>query len=718
MPTDVVMPQMGESITEGTLTKWLKQIGDTIARDEPLFEISTDKVDAEIPSPEAGVLKEIKAKEGETVSINTVVAVIESSNGTSAPAAPIQAASPQAQSASPAQTPKPQESAPAPTAAQAPGTDVPMPQMGESITEGTITKWLKKVGDTVQRDEPLFEISTDKVDAEIPSPATGVLTEIKAQEGQTVSINTVVAVIGGGAAPAQTASAQATPAATAQADGTPNATAAPSTPSPQAGPATEILMPQMGESITEGTITKWLKKVGDTVQRDEPIFEISTDKVDAEIPSPAAGILTEIKAQEGQTVTINTVVAIIGGAAANGTPAPAAAAPQVQAAPAVQPAPATTQAQAAPGVQPAQAPVSTGEAPRSSPLVRKIAKDNNVDLAAAGISGSGFAGRVTKNDILGYVNNGGKATATATAPAQTMPSPSTAAQPSSATPSQPGTPSHTIAQVSSGAGTPVSSAKQEGSTAQSAPATTAPKQAAAEAAPVLGEVVPMSKMRSIIAKRMVESKQTSAHVHTVFKVDMTRIVRLREKEKNKYEQRNGVKLTYMPFITRATIAALRKHPIVNAAVEGTNIRYNKNVNIGIAVALDWGLIVPVLKQTEEKNFLGIARGIVDIADRARNKKLAPDEVAGGTFTLTNSGIFGEQFGTPVINQPQVAILGIGGLNKEPLVIQDQDGADVIAIRSIQRFTLGFDHRIIDGSDAGKFMTDFKNYLESWSEDIG
>lgn len=225
-------------------------------------------------------------------------------------------------------------------------------------------------------------------------------------------------------------------------------------------------------------------------------------------------------------------------------------------------------------------------------------------------------------------------------------------------------------------------------------------------------------MRSIIAKRMVESKQTSAHVHTVFKVDMTRIVRLREKEKNKYEQKNGVKLTYMPFITRAAIQALRKHPIVNAAVEGTNIRYNKNVNIGIAVALDWGLIVPVLKQTEEKNFLGIARGIVDIADRARNKKLAPDEVAGGTFTLTNSGIFGEQFGTPVINQPQVAILGIGGLNKEPLVIQDKDGGDVIAIRSIQRFTLGFDHRIIDGSDAGKFMTDFKTYLENWSEDIG
>ena len=402
-------------------------------------------------------------------------------------------------------------------------------------------------------------------------------------------------------------------------------------------------------------------------------------------------MLTEIRSKEGETVAINTVVALIGGAGSGSAPAPQAAAPA---------APQAALAQAQPAATP-------GEAPRSSPLVRKMAKDNGVDLAAAGISGSGSSGRITKNDMVGYLQNPGSKPAAA--PVQAA---------ASGTPSVPGTPSHSIASVTSGAGTPVSSARQESSTAQSAPATTAPAKAAAAPAPVLGEVVPMSKMRSIIAKRMVESKQTSAHVHTVFKVDMTRIVRLREKEKNKYEQRNGVKLTFMPFITRAAVEALRKHPIVNAAVEGQNIRYNRNINIGIAVALDWGLIVPVIKQLEEKNFLGIARGIVDVADRARNKKLAPDEVAGGTFTLTNSGIFGEQFGTPVINQPQAAILGIGGLNKEPLVIQDKDGADVIAIRSIQRFTLGFDHRIIDGSDAGKFMTDFKNVLENWSEDIG
>jgi 2-oxoglutarate dehydrogenase E2 component (dihydrolipoamide succinyltransferase) len=527
--------------------------------------------------------------------------------------------------------------------------------MGESITEGTITKWLKKPGDTVQRDEPLFEISTDKVDAEIPSPAAGVLKDIKITEGTTVQINTVVCTIEEGASastpaasPAKAETAAAPAAAPAAGTATPAAVDTPATSVAAAGPGTEVMMPQMGESITEGTITKWLKKVGDTVQRDEPIFEISTDKVDAEIPSPVAGTLTEIKVGEGKTVTINTVVAVIGGAAGKAAPAPAAATPAPAA---TAPAPVATPAAAA----------TVGDHPRSSPLVRKIAKENNVDLSQ--VPGTGASGRITKSDIVGHLEGGAK------------PAPAAAA-----------------------------------------PAPAAAKPAAAQPQP--GELVPMTKMRSIIAQRMVESKRTSAHVHTVFKVDMTRIVKLREKEKSKYEQRNGIKLTYMPFITRAAIVALRKHPIVNGSIEGEAIRYNKNINIGIAVALDWGLIVPVLKQTEEKNFLGIARGIVDVAERARGKKLAPDEISGGTFTLTNAGIFGEQFGTPIINQPQSAILGIGGLNKEAEVITDKDGNDSIAIRSIQRFTLGFDHRIVDGADAGKFMSDFKAYLENWSEDIG
>ena len=542
-------------------------------------------------------------------------------------------------------------------------TDVVMPQMGESITEGTITKWLKKPGDTVQRDEPLFEISTDKVDAEIPSPAAGTLKEIKIAEGTTVQINTVVCSIDEAgsastpAAPPAKAETAAIPAAdTVTPAAVDTASATQGNPPTTGGPGTEVLMPQMGESITEGTITKWLKKVGDTVQRDEPIFEISTDKVDAEIPSPVAGVLSEIKVSEGATVTINTVVAVIGDAV--GKTAPVAAAPKASAAAATVPAAAPAPATKAP----------EGERVRSSPLVRKIAKDNNLDLSQ--VPGTGASGRITKTDIVSHLEQGPKPVATAAT------SPTSAAAP--------------------------------------APATAKP----AAPQPLPGELVPMSKMRSIIAQRMVESKRTSPHVHTVFKVDMTRIVKIREKEKSKYEQRNGVKLTYMPFITRAAIVALRKHPIVNGSIEGEAIRYNKNINIGIAVALDWGLIVPVIKQAEEKNFLGVARAIVDVADRARGKKLAPDEISGGTFTLTNSGIFGEQFGTPIINQPQSAILGIGGLNKEAEVITDKDGNDSIAVRSIQRFTLGFDHRIVDGADAGKFMSDFKAYLENWSEDIG
>jgi pyruvate dehydrogenase E2 component (dihydrolipoyllysine-residue acetyltransferase) len=538
-------------------------------------------------------------------------------------------------------------------------TDVVMPQMGESIFEGTITKWLKKPGDSVQRDEPLFEISTDKVDAEIPSPAAGVLKEIKVADGNTVQVNTVVAVIDEAGSAAASAPAPAAPAPKAETPAPAAATPAPAAPVAAAGPGTDVVMPQMGESIFEGTITKWLKQVGDSVQRDEPLFEISTDKVDAEIPAPAAGVLSEIKVPAGSTVQINTVVAVIGGTAGASAPAPAAA-----------PSPA-----AAPAPTPAAAPAPTAasaEHARSSPLVRKIARENNIDLAQ--VSGSGAGGRITKEDVLGYMSGTPAKPAAAPTPASSAPAP---AAPAAAKPAAPAAP-----------------------------------------APAPGELVPMSRMRSIIAQRMVDSKHTNAHVHTVFKVDFTKIVKLREKEKSKYEQRNGVKLTYMPFITRAVVANLRKMPIVNAQIEGDAIRYPKNINIGIAVALEWGLIVPVIKQAEEKNFLGIARAIADLAERARGKKLKPDEVGSGTFTITNPGIFGEQFGTPIINQPESAILGVGGLFKEPAVVTAEDGTDSIAIRHFLHLTLGFDHRIIDGADAGKFMAEVKKYLETWSEDIG
>lgn len=544
-------------------------------------------------------------------------------------------------------------------------TDVVMPQMGESIFEGTVTKWLKKPGEMVERDEPLFEISTDKVDAEIPSPVTGTLTEIKAQAGATVQVNTVVAVIGEAGS-----DAEAEPSAKANSiPPHPELTSGGTDTDDAESAMTEVLMPQMGESIFEGTITKWLKAVGDKVERDEPLFEISTDKVDAEIPAPSAGVLQEIRSESGATVQVNTTVALISGMNAKGTPdRPAFVEPSS--------ASSRTSPEALPG--PFQAPTAAGkperiEKLRSSPLVRKMAKEQDVDLGQ--IAGTGSAGRITKEDLLGYLGR--------IEPAPTPSVPPTAPVASAAAP-----PNAFLA-------------------APLSPATELP-----------GQLVPMTRMRSIISRRMVESKHTNAHVHTVFKIDMTRIVRLREKERARYEQRNGIKLTYMPFIARAVTATLRKMPIINASIEGDAIRYHRNVNLGIAVALEWGLIVPVIKQAEDRSFLGVARAIADLAERARARKLKPDEVGDGTFTLTNAGIYGEQFGTPVINMPESAILGIGGLFKEPAVITDELGTDSIAIRNVIHLTLGFDHRIIDGADAGKFMAELKKYLETWSEEIG
>jgi pyruvate dehydrogenase E2 component (dihydrolipoamide acetyltransferase) len=435
---------------------------------------------------------------------------------------------------------------------------------------------------------------------------------------------------------------------------------------------TDVVMPQMGESIFEGTITKWLKKPGDKVQRDEPLFEISTDKVDAEIPAPASGVLQEIKVSEGNTVQVNTVVGVIGDA--NGaSPAAAAPAKPAQAAPApsapAPPAPAAQKAAPAAPPAPASTPAVASKEDdesdvRSSPLVRKLAREHNIDLAQ--VSGTGTGGRVTKQDVLDFVEH--RSSAPAAAPA--------------------------------------------------APAPSTPRPAAPAPAAIPGDLVPMSNMRKIIAQRMIESRRTSAHVHCMFEVDLTRIVSLRNKLKNGFEQRNGARLTFMPFFVRAAIIALQQFPIVNASLEGDNIRYHKNVNAGIAVALDWGLIVPVLKGADELNFLGLQRGITGLGERARNKKLMPADVEGATFTITNPGQFGAVFGLPIINQPNVAIMGVGGITKQPMVVTDNDGNDSIAIRSVVHLTLGYDHRIIDGAVADQFMALVKKTLENWSEDVG
>ncbi|HEX7334694.1 MAG TPA: 2-oxoglutarate dehydrogenase, E2 component, dihydrolipoamide succinyltransferase [Pyrinomonadaceae bacterium] len=456
--------------------------------------------------------------------------------------------------------------------------------------------------------------------------------------------------------------------------------------------STEVVMPQMGESIAEGTITKWLKKVGERVERDEPLFEISTDKVDAEIPSPAAGTLTEVRFKEGDTVEVNTVVAVLDGDGASAAAPPAAKAieetavgaeapapppaPPQQAAPPPPPPPPPVQAKPAPPPPPppvesqpkSDDSVATAEELRrtkSSPLVRKIAQQHGVDISK--LEGTGLSGRVTKNDILSFIESG-----TAPAPA----APQRAAAPAPAVPAQ-------------------------------EPAAPPPPR------PQIGDrVEQMSVMRKKIAEHMVLSRRTSAHVTTVYEIDMTRVARLRDKHRDEFYQRTGTKLTFMPFIFEAVNKGLRKFPIFNAQVSGEQIIYKQDINLGMAVALDWGLIVPVIKRADDLSISGLARAANDLADRARTKQLKPDEVTGGTFTITNPGGFGGLFGTPIINQPQLAILGVGKIEKRAKVLTTADGDDFIGIRWMAYFALSFDHRVIDGSDAERFLAFIKEQLET------
>jgi len=449
--------------------------------------------------------------------------------------------------------------------------------------------------------------------------------------------------------------------------------------------STEVVMPQMGESIAEGTITKWLKKIGEHVDRDEPLFEISTDKVDAEIPSPAAGTLTEVRFKEGDTVEVNTVVAVLDGNQASAAPsAPAAAAAAeppppapVEAKPTPPPPPPPAppvESKPAPAPPPVPAPVETKaeqtaadlRRTKSSPLVRKIAQEHGVDISK--LEGTGMSGRVTKNDILSFIESG------ATAPAP-QPSAERAAAP--AAPAQ-------------------------------APEVVAPP----PPRPQVGDrVEPMSVMRKKIAEHMVLSRRTSAHVTTVYEIDMTRVAKLRDQHRDAFFERTGTKLTFMPFIFEAVNKGLRKFPIFNAQVSGDQIIYKQDINLGIAVALDWGLIVPVIKRADDLSISGLARAANDLADRARTKQLKPDEVTGGTFTITNPGVFGGLFGTPIINQPQLAILGVGKIEKRPKVMTSPDGDDFLAIRSMAYFALSFDHRVIDGADAERFLAFVKEQLE-------
>lgn len=577
--------------------------------------------------------------------------------------------------------------------------EVVMPQMGESITEGTVSKWLKKVGDKIEKDEAILEISTDKVDAEVPSPGAGTLLEIRHQEGETVEVGTVLAMIGAegevAAAPAPKAEAPAevapTPAPEAAAKEKPQPVVAAAAPTSEAatsaasGDATEVVMPQMGESITEGTVSKWLKAVGDTIEKDEALLEISTDKVDAEVPSPAAGKLLAIKVQEGETVEVGSVLALVGVAGA--APAVTAAPKAASAAAAPTSAPVTPKPE--PQIQQTQTaamPVPTNggangskdidelRRTKSSPLVRNIAKEHGVDITR--IPGSGLSGRVTKKDILSFIETGAALrpqdllkTGAAMPPAKPLLQPS--AQP------------------------------------LAKPAFKAP-----DAEPMAGDrIEKMSVMRKKIAEHMTFSKQTSAHVTSVYEIDMTNVARFRERHKVEFQQRYGTKLTYMPFIFEAVVQSIKQHRIVNAQVSGDEIIYKADINLGMAVALDWGLIVPVIKNAGTLSLADLAVKANDLADRARAKKLNPDEVTQGTFTITNPGVFGGLFGTPIINQPQVAILCVGTIEKRPKVVTSIEGDDAIVIRHMAYFALTYDHRIVDGADAEKFLSFMKEYLE-------
>ena len=621
-------------------------------------------------------------------------------------------------------------------------TEVTLPELGESVTEGTVTQWLKSVGDTVEVDEPLLEISTDKVDTEIPSPVAGTLLEIKADEDETVEVGAVLALIGDAdesgedsgddEAPAEPEETTDTEVDDSDADGDDSGPAAddhdadaeeeavaaeesgrdedgtvrnaegeePHLETKSTGSGTAVTLPELGESVTEGTVTQWLKSVGDTVEVDEPLLEISTDKVDTEIPSPVAGTLLEIKADEDETVEVGAELAIIGDPDAvesdsgsdssddssaqetddkpsepEGDPAQEPdqaeaveeAAEQEKQAPSAEAAEASSQSSS--GEKPASSGSSTGTGSATqsggdtyvTPIVRKLAKQHGVDLE--NLTGSGVGGRIRKQDVLDAAEK-----AQADQPAE-------------------------------------SSAPQESSSAPSA--------APAEPSPLRGKTEKLSRLRKIISSRMVESLQTSAQLTQVHEVDVTEVARLRAKHKDAFAEREGVKLTFLPFFAKAAIEALKAHPKVNAQLdleEGT-VTYPAGEHLGIAVDTEKGLIVPTIKDAGDLSIAGLARKIADSAERTRTNKIGPDELSGATFTITNLGSNGALFDTPIINQPQVAILGVGAVVKRPVVITDANGSDSIAVRSMVYLALTYDHRIVDGADAGRFLTSVKERLQ-------
>ncbi len=649
MSERVTMPALGESVTEGTVTRWLKNVGDEVAVDEPLLEVSTDKVDTEIPSPVAGTLQEILAQEDDTVPVGADLAVIGegASSEASAPADAPEAAAeapdaPEAAAEAPAAAPEAPAAAEVPAAAPAdaaPSTEQPVaPQTSEPEAQAT--------SGAQQPAQPEKSAQPEESGQDQPTDHGAAAAEPSS---------------GGSAGSAGSAGSE----------------------------GQTVKMPALGESVTEGTVTRWLKAEGDTVEVDEPLLEVSTDKVDTEIPSPFAGALTKILVAEDDTVPVGDDLAVIGGqpageaptAEAAPAPAPTPAAP-APAAPAPPAPPAPAPAASTPGAAPAPAgptstaaPAAEASVPNSdgngagdstayvTPLVRKLAAQHDVDLES--LTGTGIGGRIRKQDVLDAAE-AAKKPVEAPAPAEEAPAPAAAGKASGA---------------------------------------------ATSASPKRGTTEKMTRLRKVIAQRMVESLQVSAQLTTVVEVDLTKVARLRERAKKDFESREGTKLSYLPFLALAAVEALKAHPAINSSVDGDEITYHAEENLSIAVDTEKGLIVPVVKRAGDLNIAGLARAIADLAERTRSNRIAPDDLAGGTFTITNTGSRGALFDTPIINQPQVAILGTGALVKRPVVVADLDGGETIAVRSMMYLALSYDHRIVDGAEAARFLGTMKSRLE-------
>ena len=668
MAHSVEMPELGESVTEGTITTWLKEVGDKVEVDEPLLEVSTDKVDTEIPSPVAGVILEIKAEEDDTVDVGDVIVIIGEEG--EAPASDSAKDEEPQEEEEPKKAPE-EEKADKPSSGDA--TDVSMPELGESVTEGTITTWLKEVGDTVEVDEPLLEVSTDKVDTEIPSPVAGTLVEILAEEDDTVEVGEVIARIGD--ADAKPAEKEA-PKAEEPKEEKKEAPEEEKADKPSSGDATDVSMPELGESVTEGTITTWLKEVGDTVEVDEPLLEVSTDKVDTEIPSPVAGTLVEILAEEDDTVEVGEVIARIGDADAKPAEkeAPKAEEPKEEPKEEKKEAPKAEEPKEEKPKEdkPAQQAStkvnkSDGSLPYVTPLVRKLAEKHGVDLST--VEGTGVGGRIRKQDVIAAAKGGSDDKAEASAP---------------------------------------KSEEKKGARSNWSTKSVDPEKQS-----LIGTTQKVNRIREITAAKMVESLQTTAQLTHVQEVDVTRIAELRKRVKPEFIKKHDANITYLAFFIKATAEALVSHPNVNASydAEKKEITYHEDVNIGVAVDTPQGLLVPVIKRAQDLNLAQIAQAINDLATRARNKKLRPDDLSGATFTVTNIGSEGALLDTPVLTPPQAGILGTAAIEKRPVIVTEE-GSDSIAIRQMCYLPFTYDHQLIDGADAGRFVTTIKDRIET------